>query len=104
MGMHPYPPETEHLGPWVAARTADEAVSIIEERGMPIFASFDHDLGDGKDAMHVVKWIVERDLDTGFMSKDFQYEVHSGNPVGRGNVKGMLDSYIAHRNAANSPD
>jgi len=100
MNLPPSIPDTGHLGPWVLARTADEAIGIVGTRGMPAFVSFDHDLGDGKDAPHVVKWMIERALDGGCFPGDFAYEVHSGNPVGRANIRGLLDGFLAFAGTA----
>jgi hypothetical protein len=95
-------PGTEHLGDWVLARSADEAIAVVEELGMPSFISFDHDLGDGKDAIAVAHWLIERDMDGVAFPSDFAFEVHSGNPIGRANIRGLIDNYLAfkRRNAA----
>ncbi|MCS4089880.1 cyclic-phosphate processing receiver domain-containing protein [Rhizobium sp. BK176] len=95
-------PETAYLGDWVLARSADEAIAIVEELGMPSFISFDHDLGDGKDAIAVAHWLIERDMDGAPFPADFAFEVHSGNPIGRANIRGLIDNYLEFkaRNAA----
>lgn len=90
-------PDTSAHGGWVLARSADEATSLIEQRGMPSFVSFDHDLGDGKDAISVAHWMVERDMDGDPFPEDFDFEVHSGNPVGRANIRGLIDNYLDFR-------
>lgn len=99
-GLHPSPPQLDHLGEWVLARSHAEAVAAMEERGLPAFVSFDHDLGDGVDGMAVARWIVERDMDDGSMPADFAYEVHSANPVGKANIVGLLEPYLRHRAGA----
>ena len=90
-------PQTAGLGEWVFARDAASAIEAITERGMPDFISFDHDLGDGRDAMAVVHWIIERDLDGYPIPHTFEYEVHSGNPVGRSNIRNLLSGYLDFR-------
>lgn len=94
-------PDVAALGPWVKARNVAEAVRLIEEKGMPLFVTFDHDLGDGIDSPVLVNWIKERDLDLdfGFIPEGFSYEVHSGNRVGRENIRGLLDGYLSFREA-----
>lgn len=87
-------PDTSALGEWVLARTADEAIRIVEERGMPSFISFDHDLGDGKDAITVAHWLIARDMDGHPFPEEFDFEVHSGNPVGRVNIRGLIENYL----------
>ncbi len=43
------------------------------------------------------KHLVELDLETGCLPESFAYEVHSGNPVGRANIKRLLSGYLAFR-------
>jgi hypothetical protein len=95
-------PETDHLGDWVLARSADEAIATVEKLGMPSFISFDHDLGDGKDAIAVAHWLIEHDMDGVPFPSEFAFEVHSGNPIGRANIRGLIDNYLEfkRRNAA----
>lgn len=97
VGLPPVPPDTWGLGPWRVARSYAEAKAAIEELGLPAFASFDHDLGDGMDGIAVVRFMIEIDLDTGTLPEDFAYEAHSANPVGRENIKGLLESYLGQR-------
>ncbi|MBY3150941.1 hypothetical protein HFO56_00665 [Rhizobium laguerreae] len=56
--------------------------------------AFDHDLGDGKDAIAVAHWLVERDMDGIPFPVDFAFEVHSGNPIGRANIRWLIDNYL----------
>lgn len=84
---------------WIIARTYDDAISIIGELGVPSYLSFDHDLGTGLSGYDIAKWIVEQDLDgTLSIPTDFQFNVHSANPVGRRNIECLLDSYLSFRN------
>lgn len=90
-------PDHWHLGSWLIARCHDEAIDLINKHGFPNFASFDHDLGDGKDGIAVVRYLIELDLDKACMPEDFAYEAHSANPVGRANIRGLLDNYLSVR-------
>jgi hypothetical protein len=94
MNLPAIKPDTSQHGDWVLARSADEAMRVVDECGMPSFISFDHDLGDGKDAISVAHWLVERDMDGQPFPDDFAFEVHSGNPVGRANIRGLIDNYF----------
>nr|WP_250808053.1 cyclic-phosphate processing receiver domain-containing protein [Neorhizobium tomejilense] len=94
MNLPVVPPDTSAHGGWVLARDADTAISLMTERGMPSFISFDHDLADGKDAISVAKWMIERDLDGYPIPAGFDFEVHSGNPVGRRNIRMLLEGYL----------
>lgn len=77
-----------------SARTAQEAVS----RAWPDHVSFDHDLGDGvPTGMDFAKWLIELDLDTGGMPAGFTFRVHSANPPGAANIRGLLDGYLARK-------
>ena len=82
---------------WVIVRSYDAAISYIKEHGMPGFISFDHDLGDNSlTGYDVAKWLVEADLDGIILiNKDFPYYVHSANPIGAANIRGLLDSYLS---------
>jgi len=103
MGLPSVPPETLHLGPWRIARSFDEAVAAIDKLGLPDFASFDHDLGDGKDGIAVARHMIEMDLDTGLLPEGFFFETHSGNPVGRANINGLWKSYLRRRDDSLTP-
>lgn len=86
---------------FMIARTVAEAQEFINRWGMPEFISFDHDLGiddmgnllpDGYD---FAKWLVKMDMDREItLPKNFEFEVHSKNPVGAENIRHYLDSYM----------
>ena len=81
-------------------RSYDDAIAYMKVRGCPSFITFDHDLGEAelKTGFDIAKWIVEQDLDDGgFIPADFSYDVHSANPVGAANIRGLLDNYLAVR-------
>lgn len=85
---------------WDIVRSYDEAIHYMRKNGCPKYISFDHDLGyntpTGKD---IAKWMVERDLnDKGkFIPQDFEFNVHSANPVGAKNIAGLLKNYLEVR-------
>lgn len=103
MGLPISVPDLWHLGAWILARSHDEAIKLIKEKGFPTFVSFDHDLGDGKDGIAVARYLIEADLDHGSMPANFDFEVHSANPVGRANIRGLLENYISVRETSPSP-
>lgn len=84
---------------WAVARNYDDAVAIVEKNGFPEHVSFDHDLGDdgAKSGMDFAKYLVARDLDHHDMPSDFTYAVHSANPTGAANIRGLLDSYLKYK-------
>ncbi len=86
---------------WIIVRNFEEAVEFMQKNGCPNYISFDHDLGDigtktGKD---VANWIVERDqeFEGEFIPEDFEFNVHSANPVGAKNIEGLLTQYLAFK-------
>lgn len=77
---------------WVGARTVAEFISLIESRGLPDALSLDHDLGGEETAMEAVHWMIDRELDT----REVTITVHSANPVGADNLRGLLASWHRH--------
>lgn len=70
---------------------AKNAILDAEKRGESIeVIDCDHDLGDyfddGGDGIKLLDWLVER-------GTTYPIELHTMNPVGRGNMQRMLDRY-----------
>lgn len=84
-------------GDWVIARNAEEAKSIVQQKGFPSFISFDHDLGLEESGYDFAKWLVDYDMDNNVVPEDFSFNVHSANPVGATNIKSLLDNYISFK-------
>ena len=91
---------------WVIARTYGDAIIEVLNRGFPKFISFDHDLGHEKYTGHYFATkLVENDIISGNkesrasyrFSTDFDYYVHSKNPIGKANIEGLLNNYMKHR-------
>jgi hypothetical protein len=84
---------------WVIVRSYDEAVACVERFGIPAFISFDHDLGGPLTGKDFANWLVNRHLDGIEPFPDiFKYTVHSANPVGEGNIRGLLDAFMTFMN------
>lgn len=78
---------------WMVIRNIDEFKQLIElMNGLPREISFDHDLGqgEGKDAIDLVKWMVNEKQ---FDMRKIEINVHSANPVGRDNILGLIKSW-----------
>ena len=79
-------------------RDIDDAKNWIIANGIPEFISFDHDLdhvGHDTTGYALAKWIVDQVLDgTMQFPKNFRYQVHSANPVGRANIIAILDNFL----------
>ena len=74
-----HPPEDG--GPWLWVKTVEDAIVILKFDEVEM-VSFDHDLGTGqKDGYELAAW-VEEEACTGRI-KQFDWVVHSQNPVGR---------------------
>lgn len=85
--------------PWDIVRTYDDAVNYVKKHGIPDYISFDHDLGEEKTGYDFAKWLVEQDLDgKRVFPSDFEYNVHSANPVGAKNIDNHLGAYRRYRN------
>ena len=85
---------------WLLVRTSDQAIDIIKHSGMPDMISFDHDLGGDDTAMKVVHFIINSWLDkTLEIPKNFEYFVHSANPVGADNIRGTMDRFLQEVNS-----
>lgn len=84
---------------WEIAVDFNDAVWFCQEYGCPDFISFDHDLGLlSKTGNEFAHWLVNMDVDNpGFIPKDFDFQVHSANPVGAENIRGILNNYLAFR-------
>lgn len=86
---------------YIIVRSFKEAIKFIENNNIPSYISFDHDLGCDKygkllkDGYDFAKWLIEMDLDNKFkFPNDFEYNVHSANPVGKHHIETILDNYL----------
>ena len=79
---------------WIIVRTSDEAMNLVQRKGMPDFISFDHDLGGDDTSMKFVHWMIDAYLDNEIDVQPFEYVVHSQNPIGAQNIKGALTSFF----------
>lgn len=83
---------------WIVAKTVQHAKNLVMYMGIPSFISFDHDIDENGTGYDFAKWLVEQDQDGKYEFPDnFRYQVHSANPVGAQNIKGLLDSYLQHK-------
>lgn len=89
---------------WVVVRSYDEAVSYVQVNGFPREVSLDHDLGEAvPTGMDFARWLVEQDLDHDSMPDNFEFNIHSANPVGSDNISGLLTSYLNHKRSLSLP-
>ncbi len=81
---------------WIIVRTIEEAIEVIEAKGLPSFISFDHDLGENqKTGFDLAKWIIDWDIKFDILTpENFDFYVHSQNPIGKENIEGIFASYF----------
>ena len=92
---------------WVVVRSYGDAMIEVLNRGYPKFISFDHDLADeAKYTGHdLAKQLVENDIISGDLesrkrykfAENFDFYVHSQNPIGKQNIEGFLNNYLKQR-------
>jgi hypothetical protein len=98
-----YTDEVRELRPreWTVARSSAEAIKLVQEHGMPVRLSLDHDLGicdNGKGGvttdvvMTFLKWLANEYWD-GVQDVPW-YAIHSANPVGAKNIQSFMDSWV----------
>ena len=74
---------------WLVCRTAPEAIRQLQKGNVAII-SLDHDLGSGQPTGYdVMKWI-EKEVFTNKFTPPLIMQVHSGNPVGKNNIKAAI--------------
>jgi len=86
---------------FVIARNMADAQKLIMTDGVPTFISFDHDLGMDEHGILLptgydfAKWLVEMDMDGVIrLGENFDFTVHSQNPVGAENIRAYLSNYL----------
>ena len=84
---------------WAIVRSYDEAIQYFRQNPCPSYISFDNDLGVGKEGADIANWLIEYDLDNDghYIPNDFQYYVHSQNPVRRDYINQTLARYLAFK-------
>lgn len=92
-----HPPDVWYDGRCEIARSSLHAKLYIEWYGMPSFISFDHDLGGEDTSMIFLSWL-EDELIEGRLAfpEDFDYYVHSQNPIGKQNIIGKMEALLKH--------
>lgn len=79
------------------ARSYYDCIKIMEGGELPVFMSFDTDLGNDKnekplpDGYAVAKWLV---YESGFDLTNFKFNVHSENHVAKEQIENLLNNHI----------
>lgn len=90
---------------WVIVRSYEEFVKCLNENGLPVICSYDHDLAEShynpdilqenyteKTGYECAKFMVNYHIN--HQEQEFpEYLVHSMNPVGKQNIISYINSY-----------
>jgi hypothetical protein len=88
---------------WTIRRSSYDAIEAVKEQGMPIEIAFDHDLGiavyDGGEyndtSMIFIRWVIDQHYEHGLVIPEgFKYSIHSQNPIGAANIRGLMDGFL----------
>lgn len=86
---------------FILVKSYEEAILFVKKYGIPSYISFDHDLGVDENGnllptgYDFAKWLVDMDIDNIHkFPKNFNFNVHSANPVGRLNIESYLNNYL----------
>jgi len=81
---------------WTIARKWEDVAYYISIKGFPSFISFDHDLGEGeKTGYEIAKLLIDYVMDGQYkFPENFDYYVHSKNPIGKQNIESYLNNYL----------
>jgi len=78
--------------------TVEGAQDYIESHGCPEFISFDNYLMRELEGIDLAKWLVEKDMnDPSFLPKDFNFFVHSQNPIAKERIYSYLGQYLTFK-------
>jgi hypothetical protein len=89
---------------WFIARNLEDVLNLIKAFGMPSLISFDHDLGEDSsyNGYEISQKIADMILDGEYkLPHDFQFIVHSKNPVGAANIRGYMNNFLKHMEGLN---
>ena len=82
---------------YLIMRSSSEAIQMVKLNGMPVEIAFDHDLGGADTSMVFINWVIEEVLN-GLLGipEDFDFTVHSQNPIGAENIRQTMQSFLRH--------
>lgn len=82
---------------WVIVRSSEQAIECVQEFGIPRFISFDHDLGGDDTSRNFIHWLSDYMMNNEFtfVGRDFNFDVHSQNPIGARWIRGTMTAMVA---------
>lgn len=82
---------------WIVARNWNEILKIVVSLGFPKMISFDHDLGDGEiTGYEIAQKLCNMIMDGVMLLENFEFRVHSKNPVGGENIRQYMNNFLKH--------
>jgi hypothetical protein len=84
-------------GEWIIARNWLDVLELVVSIGFPSMISFDHDLGEGEiTGYEIAQKLCNMIMDGVVLPENFEYRVHSKNPVGAENIRRYMDNFLKH--------
>jgi hypothetical protein len=78
----------------VTVRTTEDAIRLLDAKGLPNSISFDHDLGDGLPAIHILWHIIHGHQDGKWDIRNITYaQLHSSNITAANGILQLWNSF-----------
>ena len=82
---------------WIVVRNWNEVLETVVSLGFPIMISFDHDLGrDEITGYEIAQKLGNMVMDGVSLTENFEFRVHSKNPVGSENIRQYMNNFLKH--------
>jgi hypothetical protein len=82
---------------WFNLATYKASINYFLSKGIPEFITFDNDLGELKEGIDIVNWLIEKDLDFNFLNHNFKFNIHSKNIEANRRMFNKLNDYKKYR-------
>ncbi len=82
---------------WFNLATYEASINYFLFNGIPEFITFDNDLGEPKEGIDIVNWLIEKDLDFNFLNNNFKFNIHSKNTEANRRMFNKLNDYKKYR-------
>ena len=82
---------------WFNLATYETSINYFLFNGIPEFITFDNDLGEPKEGIDIVNWLIEKDLDFNFLNNNFKFNIHSKNTEANRRMFNKLNDYKKYR-------